>query len=60
MAKEFITINDHRPELFVMLRPTIPRYFFYYVFKPKMSKERKLNEKVKKMVGRSMLPNNLT
>ena len=32
MAKEFITINDHRPELFVMLRPTVPRYFFFIMF----------------------------
>ena len=32
MAKEFLTINDHRPELFVMLRPTVPRYFFLLCF----------------------------
>ena len=35
MAKEFITINDHRPELFVMLRPTVPRYFFIMFFSRK-------------------------
>ena len=38
MAKEFITINDHRPELFVMLRPTVPRYVFIMSFSQKLAR----------------------
>ena len=58
MAKEFITINDHRPELFVMLRPTVPRYFFYYVVSQKWARRENWMRKSKRYpFNRSMLPN---